>query len=62
MKAHYRGVEYAIHSMNDAEWSWDASPKKSTAFSPMHGTVKGSQSDAIRVCLVAIDKALERCP
>jgi len=57
MKAHYRGVEYAIHSV-EAEWSWDASPKKETGLPPMHGRLKGTQSDAMRECLVAIDRAL----
>jgi hypothetical protein len=58
MKAHYRGVEYAIHS-NEAEWSWDAHPKQATGLPPMHGMLKGTQSDAMRECLVAIDKALD---
>ena len=57
MKAHYRGVEYSIHS-SEAEWSWDALPKKGISLPPMHGTLKGTQSDAMRECLVAIDKAL----
>ena len=59
MKAHYRGVEYAVHSSDDGKWSWDAYPKKSTGLEAMHGALKGSQSDAMRACLVAIDKALD---
>jgi len=58
MKAHYRGFEYAIHSV-ETEWIWNACPKKVTGLSVIQGTLNGTQSDAMRECLTAIDKALD---
>jgi len=60
MRRVHRNVEYTVNSVDGAEWSWDAYPQKNhVAGSPLHGTVKGTEADAVKACEAAIDKAFD---
>jgi hypothetical protein len=58
MRRIHRNVEYVVNSTDGAEWTWDAYPKIDYVNgSPLHGTVKGTEADAVRACEAAIDEA-----
>jgi hypothetical protein len=58
MKAVYRGVEFAVNSADGVEWTWDVYPKRAKVDGkPLHGNVKGTEADAMKACIAAIDKA-----
>ncbi len=60
MRRAHRKIEYVVYSTDGTEWTWDAYPKKYYVNgSPLHGTVNGTEADAVKACEAAIDKAFD---
>jgi hypothetical protein len=65
MKSYYRGVEFSVDCSNqffsnDAEWTWLFFPRREPAAAPVRGSLKGSITDALRACFMAIDESCLR--
>ena len=57
MRRLHRGVEYAVQSMDGVRWSWTAHLGDAEA-KTLAGSLHGDKSDAVRLCMEAIDEAL----
>ena len=52
-----RDVEFIVHSLDGVRWSWHAYIK-TVAGEPLQGTVNGTETVALKLCIAAIDEAL----
>ena len=60
MRKTHRNVEFVINSSDGVEWTWDTFPLMDfVSGQPMHGKVRGTEADAVKACLMAIDAAFE---
>jgi hypothetical protein len=60
MKKTHRNVEFVVNSSDGVEWAWDAYPLKVHVDGhPLHGKVKGTEADAVKACLAAIDELFD---
>ncbi|HXL70427.1 MAG TPA: response regulator [Rhizomicrobium sp.] len=57
MRRFHRGVEYAVQSPDGVRWSWTAHLGDEEA-KTLAGSLHGDKSDAVRLCMEAIDEAL----
>jgi CheY-like chemotaxis protein len=57
MRRFHRGVEYAVQSPDGVRWSWTAHLGDEEA-KTRAGSLHGDKSDAVRLCMEAIDEAL----
>ena len=57
MRRLHRGVEYAVQSPDGVRWSWTAHLGDAEA-KTLAGSLHGDKSDAVRLCMEAIDEAL----
>jgi CheY-like chemotaxis protein len=57
MRRLHRGVEYAVQSPDGVRWSWTAHLGDEDA-KTLAGSLHGDKSDAVRLCMEAIDEAL----
>ena len=57
MRRLHRGVEYAVQSPDGVRWSWTAQLGDAEA-KTLAGSLHGDKSDAVRLCMEAIDEAL----
>jgi CheY-like chemotaxis protein len=52
-----RDVEFIVHSPDGAHWTWLAY-LRTAAGEPLQGTVNGTETVAVKLCIAAIDEAL----
>jgi CheY-like chemotaxis protein len=52
-----RDVEFIVHSPDGVRWTWLAY-LKTAAGEPLQGTVNGTETVAVKLCIAAIDEAL----
>jgi CheY-like chemotaxis protein len=52
-----RDVEFTVHSPDGVHWSWLAY-LKTAAGEPLQGTVNGTETVAVKLCIAAVDEAL----
>jgi CheY-like chemotaxis protein len=57
MRRFHRGVQYAVQSPDGVRWSWTAHLGDEEA-KTRAGSLHGDKSDAVRLCMEAIDEAL----
>jgi CheY-like chemotaxis protein len=57
MRRLHRGVEYAVQSPDGVRWSWAAQLGNADG-KMLAGSLHGDKSDAVRLCMEAIDEAL----
>jgi CheY-like chemotaxis protein len=57
MRRLHRGIEYAVQSADGVRWSWTAHLGNGDA-KTLAGSLHGDKSDAVRLCMEAIDEAL----
>jgi CheY-like chemotaxis protein len=57
MRRLHRGVEFAVQSPDGVRWSWTAHLGHAEA-KTLAGSLHGDKSDAVRLCMEAIDEAL----
>jgi CheY-like chemotaxis protein len=57
MRRHHRGVAYELQSPDGMRWTWTAALRNADA-KTLAGSLHGDKSDAIRLCMEAIDEEL----
>ena len=65
VKSWYRGIEFSVNCANpffgtNTEWTWFAFPKRDSGRAPLKGCLKGTMTDAMRACFMAIDENFDR--
>jgi hypothetical protein len=59
-KKTHRNIEFVVNSSDGVEWTWDAYPLKDFVVGlPLHGKATGTEADAVKACLKAIDAAYD---